>query len=113
MSEDNKISIMGDWYLGTDGLSFVLLKKRVIQDSRKAKQENIGKEQFDTMGYYATLGSLAAGLHRYMSMEALMKSNVSTLEDYIAELDKLIGQVRELDQSMVDRLRKQMGADNE
>lgn len=114
MKENTRIPIIEDWYLGTDGMSFLLLRRRVVGTTQKhTKADNIGKEQFDTMGYYPTLGSIAAGLHRYLSIEVLMRGGISTLEEYVAKLNDRISGIKRLDETMVNRLREQMGVANE
>lgn len=113
MKENVYIPIVDDWYLGTDGMSFLLLKRRVISDTTKAKAHNIGKDSYVTMGYYPTLGAVAGGLHRYVSMEVLASGAFATLEEYIAKLDDRIAGIKRLDATMVDRVKKQMGVSDE
>ena len=109
MKHNDYIPITGDWYLGTDGMSFLLIKRRLTKDTKSTKAENVGKERYDVLGYYATLGSVAAGLHRYLSMDVLMNSSASTLEEYVAELNERISGIKKLDETMVKRLAEQMG----
>jgi hypothetical protein len=109
MKREHYIPVVDDWYLGTDGISFTLLKKKVVADAEKAKEKNIGKERYDVMGYYATLGSFCAGLHRYLSMEVLARGGAPTLEAYVAELSKMVDRVHHIDASVIEMLQKKMG----
>ena len=111
--QDKYIPIAGNWYLGTDGVSFLLVRRRVIQDVAKAKKENIGKAQFETVGYYPTLSGVAKGLHRYLSMEELANSGAATLEQYVLELKKRIEGVQKLDEAMTGLLKARMGVSDE
>lgn len=111
--EKTYIQIADDWYLSTDGLSFLLLKRRVITDPAKAKKDNIGKATYETMGYFSSLSSLAAGLVRYMSMEVLAKGGAATLKDYVKQLDERIDAIKQLDMALVERIKQQMGVCNE
>lgn len=103
------IPITGDWFLGTDGMSFLLLKRRVVADAKHAKAHNIGKERYDTMGYYPSLGAVAAGLHRYVSIEVLINSGARTLEEYVEKVDEQISSIKRLDDMMVEKLKERMG----
>ena len=111
MNKEHYIQIVDDWYLGTDGVSFVLYKKSVVSDPKKAHAKSLGEERYEPMGYYATLGSVCSGLHRYLSMEVLARGGASSLEEYVKELSGIIDRATRLDESMVDKLREQMGVD--
>ena len=113
MSDERYIPLAGDYYVGTDGFSFLLVRRKTIQASAKTKKENIGKARFDTVGYYATLSGLVAGLHRHLSMDVLEESSASTLEEYVAELDARLKRVDALEKSMIKSLQKQMGVQDE
>ena len=113
MKQDNYIPIIDDWYLGTDGMSFLLLKRRVITDASKAKAHNIGKDTYITLGYYPTLDAVAGGLHRYISMEVLASGCASTLEEYVEKLNERISGIKQLNAAMVERVKQQMGVSNE
>ena len=113
MKKEECIPIIDDWYLGTDGMSFLLLKRRVITDTTKAKAHNIGKDTYTTLGYYPTLEAVAGGLHRYMSMEVLASGCASTLEEYVAKLNERISKIKQLNAAMVERVKQQMGVGNE
>ena len=113
MEQTPYIQITGDWYLGTDGMSFTLLKRRVVQDNPRAKKENVGQERYETMGYYATLGGVAGGLHRYLSLDVLNSGAVTTLDEFVAELKERIAGVKRLDEELVRQLARQMGVHDE
>ena len=111
MKQDNYIPIIDDWYLGTDGMSFLLLKLRVITDASKAKAHNIGKDTYITLGYYPTLDAVAGGLHRYMSMEVLASGCASTLEEYIEklkEVQRTLDSVKEDLDRAIDRMQRRI-----
>ncbi len=109
MTEDHYLHLVDQWYVGTDGLSFTLAKGQVIQDGAKAKAENIGKTRYIIVGYYGTLSGLVAGLHRYLSMDVLARSDVNTLEEYVSELDRKIESVGKLDDMMIGKLKARLG----
>ena len=96
MRQDNHILIVGDWYLGTDGFGFLLLKRHVLQDGRSPKARNTGKERFDVVGDYSTLDALVDGLHRYLSIDELMQSDVDLLEEFVAQMNECISGIRKL-----------------
>lgn len=106
MKREHYIPVVDDWYLGTDGVSFILFRKKVTTDPG-AKHH--GEERYEPMGYYASLGSVCAGLHRYLSMEVLARGGASSLEEYVRELSREIGRVNRLDESMINMLKEQMG----
>lgn len=108
MKSEHYIPVVDDWYLGTDGISFVLFRKKITTDPN-AKHR--GAERYEPMGYYASLGSVCVGLHRYLSMEVLAKGGATCLEEYVRELSEEIGRVNRLDESMVDMLKEQMGVE--
>ena len=112
MKNRNYLQITGNWYTGSDGMSFLLVKKKQIQDKTKAKKENLGVDRYDVVGYYATLGALAAGLYRYLSMEEMMNCNAKNLEEYIKSLDQRISRIKELDAAFVDKIKKQIQTAN-
>ena len=103
------VHIAGIQYYYTPVLFCLLIKRRLTKDTKSTKAENVGKERYDVLGYYATLGSVAAGLHRYLSMDVLMNSSAGSLEEYIAELNERISGIKKLDETMVKRLAEQMG----
>lgn len=113
MAQDRYVPLTGNWYLGTDGMSFMLIRKRVIADAARAKKENIGKAQYETVGYYPTLSAVAAGLHRYLSMEVLDNNNFQTLTEYVNELKKRIESVEQLDGALIGLLKSRMGVSDE
>ena len=113
MEKEKHIPIVGDWYVGTDGMSFVLQKKRIVQAGKQVKEENVGQERFEPMGYYASLGSLAAGLHRYLSMDVLISGCATTLEEFVQELRERIAGIQRLDESLLHQMEQQMGVQNE
>ena len=96
MRQDNHIPIVGDWYLGTDGFGFLLLKRHALQEGRSPKARNTGKERFDVVGDYSTLDALVDGLHRYLSIDELMQSDVDKLEDLVAKMNECISEIRKM-----------------
>lgn len=102
------VHLTDDWYLGTDGLSFVLLKQREVRAGRQTKQENIGSFRYDTMGYYATLQGVVSGLYRYMSMDVLMQTKASELIGFIEELDAKIERVDAVHKEMLEKLKERL-----
>jgi hypothetical protein len=113
MEANRRIPITGDWYLGTDGMSLLLLKRQVVSAEKARKKENVGKENYITFGYYSSLKSLAAGLHRYLSIDVLMNDGPKTLEDFVEKLDERIQRITKLDEAMVRSLTQRIGASNE
>jgi len=113
MRKDNVIPITGDWYLGTDGMSLLLLKRQVVSAEKAKRKENVGRENYVTFGYYSSLKSLAAGLHRYLSIDVLMTDGPKTLEDFVGKLDERIQKIAKLDEAMVRSLTQRIGASNE
>ena len=98
MRQDNHILIVGDWYLGTDGFGFLLLKRHVQQDGRSPKSRNTGKERFDVVGDYSTLDALVDGLHRYLSIDELRQSDVDLLEKVVAKMNECFSEFKILDE---------------
>lgn len=113
MEANKLIPITGDWYLGTDGMSLLLLKRRVVTAEKAKKIENVGKEKYITFGYYSSLTSLAAGLHRYLSIEVLMNDGAKTLDEYVGKLDERIQRIAKLDETMVKSLAQRIGVCHE
>ena len=108
------IQLVDDWFIGTDGKNIILLKRRVITNAARANSNNLGKETFDTIGYYSSLSGLASGMLRYLSMDVLESGGASTLIDYVKKLDSKLDEIKKLDKELLRRVKEQMGVtDNE
>lgn len=101
--QSKKLQLAGDWYLGADSFNLVLYKRRVI-----AKGGNAGQEDYDPMGYYASLEGVMKGLLRYISVDTLMQTDANTLEEYIAELNEKVSQIRIMESGMLAKIVKQV-----
>lgn len=49
-----KINI-GDYKIESDSNNFILKAKKIVQEGRLTKEENIGKEVYSTIGYYTSI----------------------------------------------------------
>ena len=103
------IQLVDNWFIGTDGKNIILLKRRVVTDTTKANANNLGKETFETIGYYSSLSGLASGLLRYLSMDVLEHGGASTLIDYVKKLDSKLEEIKKLDEKLLCRVKEQMG----
>ena len=91
-----KISI-GDYKIESDSNCFVLKGKRVVQESKLTKEENIGKEVWTALGYYSSVDSLLKAIPRQILLDnddlktIIMKLGLINLQ--IKEINKALKEV--------------------
>lgn len=63
-----KINI-GDYKIESDSNNFILKTKKVLQEGRLTKEENIGKEVYSTIGYYTSLEGVLKVIPKQVLLE--------------------------------------------
>ena len=71
-----------NYIITSDDNQFILRKRITIKDS--PIPENIGKERFETIGYYGTIQSVFTGLSNRLCMD-----NIGEISIAIKKIDKL------------------------
>ena len=104
-----KIPLTDEWYLGTDGISLVLFKRREIKAGRQTKPENVGGERYEAMGYYSSLRGVISGLQRYLAVETMMRTDADNLTEFIKELKERIDRVGRIEDELLDQLVSNLG----
>ena len=89
------IHLYGDYYTESDGChNIVLYRRSVVSGKAKkgepVKKENVGKENYDAVGYYGTITSLIDGLSHKLMIEILANKNVRDLKDAVDRLNSII-----------------------
>ena len=107
------VPLTGSWYMSTDGMSFTLVKRRVVQEGVRTKNENIGQDRYDVMGYYGTLKGLIEGMYRYLSLEVLAETGARSFKEYIDELQERISQVQAVDAALLAYLERRLETEHE
>lgn len=81
------LKINEKYYLDSDSLQYILIKKSIVQ---KKDSKNYGKEIFENVGYYGTLEGLKKAL-----LEKEIKDNIKLLNniDKVIELKNELGKV--------------------
>ena len=79
------LKINENYYLDSDDLQYILLKKTTITNK---ESKNFGKEMFKNIGYYGTLESLKKSL-----LEKEIKDNIELLNN----IDKVVELKNELE----------------
>jgi len=95
--------IIGNYKLEADSIQVIVSERSVIQERDfgiQAKPENIGKEKWDTIGYYGNLPNALWGL----SQHELNKSGILTVEQVLAKIDELIATISKVTSIPVDLL---------
>lgn len=63
-----KINI-GDYKIESDNNCFMLKAKRVVQESKLTKEENIGKEVYSTIAYYQNIEGVLKAIPRQVLLD--------------------------------------------
>lgn len=79
------LKINENYYLDSDDLQYILLKKTTVTNK---ESKNFGKEMFKNIGYYGTLESLKKSL-----LEKEIKDNIELLNN----IDKVVELKNELE----------------
>lgn len=91
-----KITI-GDYKIESDSKCFILKGKRIVQESKLTKEENIGKEAWSILGYYTTVDSLLGAIPKQILLDnddlktIIQKLGLINLQ--IKEIKKVLNEV--------------------
>lgn len=78
-----KINI-GDYLIETDERQFIVKAKKVVEESRFTKEENIGKEYYQPIAYCTTFNSAL----KFVSQQALRSNNeISIIMDKLKKIE--------------------------
>ena len=80
----------GNFQIETDEKQYILQKKKITQEGRFTKPENVGKESFEDIGYYTKLKYVlsAIGEHIILDNDDL-KDIVKKLKELSVEISKM------------------------
>lgn len=86
-----KVNI-GDYRLVTNDNNFIIQKKKIIQASKLAKPENVGKESWVDDGYFSNFDSAL----KYVSNRALLDNDdLSIIKNKLVEIHSSIKGIKE------------------
>lgn len=78
-----KINI-GDYLIETDERQFIVKAKKVVEESRFTKEENIGKEYYQPIAYCTTFNSAL----KFVPQQALRSNNeISIIMDKLKKIE--------------------------
>lgn len=60
---------LGDYRIESDSNCFILKSKKVVQESKLTKEENIGEERWITVGYYTNIDNLLEAIPRQILLD--------------------------------------------
>lgn len=72
---------LGDYRIESDSNCFILKSKKVVQESKLTKEENIGEERWVTVGYYTNIDKLLEAIPRQILLD----------NDDLKEISKKLG----------------------
>lgn len=72
---------LGDYRIESDSNCFILKSKKVVQESKLTKEENIGEERWVTVGYYTNIDKLLEDIPRQILLD----------NDDLKEISKKLG----------------------
>lgn len=89
------IHLYGDYYTESDGCHNIILYKRSVVSGKTkkgepVKKENVGKENYESIGYYATIDGMIQGLCQRLSIDILANRGVKDLADAAARLNAIV-----------------------
>lgn len=91
-----KITI-GDYKIESDSKCFILKGKRIVQESKLTKEENIGKEAWSTLGYFTSVDSLLRAIPKQILLDnddlKTISEKLSLINLEITEIKKLLSEV--------------------
>lgn len=95
--EDVKYELTDQYYVSTDGIfNIILWEKKVIQqDSKFAKEKNIGKEYYIIVGFYPNLQSLYKGICKKIVVENLNEVFATNLDVILEKMEKAEQRIKE------------------
>ncbi|GAA0107349.1 hypothetical protein [Clostridium tertium] len=86
-----KINI-GDYFIETDERQFIVKAKKIVEESRLAKKENIGKEYWQPIAYCTTFNSAL----KFVSQQALRSNDdISVVIDKLTQIERDIKAIDE------------------
>jgi hypothetical protein len=95
-----KLKLDDNYQIATDDKCFMLQHKNVISNSntkgRKANPANIGKETWNTIGYYGNIQHAFNGYAKFRLLYSKCQS-FKELYDLLAEIKKLIKALPDVD----------------
>jgi len=95
--------IVGNYQIEAESIQVTVSERSIVQAHEfglQTKPENIGKEKWSPIGYYATLPNALWGLSQYH----LNKSDMATVEQVLAKIDELIVMISKVTNIPVDLL---------
>lgn len=72
---------LGDYKIESDSNCFILKAKKVVQESKLTKEENIGEERWVTVGYFSQVDKLLEAVPRQILLD----------NDDLKEISKKLG----------------------
>lgn len=86
--------IYKNFYCDSDGTQITLYELKLTTDSRRAKEENLGKERYNAIGYYTDIESMLNAVSRLIQRRKLaeapeMSEMLEILKEIQAEIKEL------------------------
>ena len=88
-----KINLTDTERIITDSMQFIVQAKRIVQASKSTKEENVGNEVWDNVGYFASINYAL----RYISKNIVLENDdFFVMIEKLNQLDIKIDEVKEL-----------------
>ncbi|GKX65625.1 hypothetical protein [Inconstantimicrobium mannanitabidum] len=96
-----KINI-GDYLIETDNLQFIVKSKKVIEESRLTKQENIGKEVYKVVAYCRNF----EGALKFIPQDILRTNDdINVIKEKLQLINDSIKEIKEVPQIEHDEMK--------
>lgn len=60
---------IGDYRIESDSICFILKAKRIVKETKKTKEENIGEERWVAIGYYTNIDKVLEAIPRQVLLD--------------------------------------------
>src|SRR5471030_1305365 len=100
---------IGDYKIETDNIQFIVKSKKITEEGRMTKEENVGKETWKAIAYPTTFDSAL----KFIPQQVIRDNNdISVIKDKLEQISADIKAVRELP-IIVAKIEKDNGIDIE
>jgi len=97
------IHIYGKYYCDSDGVrNFTLYKSSIVNDVKKAKEENLGKTRYESIGFFSNIESMMTAMTKDMVHALFAKANDNP--DEIIELKEILREIKAIEKEIVEQL---------
>ena len=102
--------LVDNWFIATDSLNIILLKRRIATNAARANAHNLGCETLEPVGYYSSIISLAYGLLMFLSKDEQQAIGPSTVIDCAQKLLNRFDEIEQLEEKLFCLLKERLGS---